>query len=1083
MSARSQLSGILHMLIAAMLTRDLDTQEASDSTQSSDRNPVSFLPVSYKIHGADYFLLKEAGQEIMRNSSVRSHTQPFVILRVQRPPVATVTYGLFSTEQEIPLNLIPLALPLPSPSVFRVNWRVQFFVLTSRVQSSNPKVRVLFYIPGHELYLERTEEWNDDKPPCIVVYLYAFWQTKEVRGSCVISGRSGLCVAELDPPVEWFGPAQGNQLELYYQAKPETSSLCRGQWVPQVNYDPVTPMQRIGSVRLLQVRPGATPDFLLKLGDAVIVHATSRVLQKNDVISFLIYVKPVADLERFSLSVIVRNGLTFRRATPTNKLLWDATVDAVSKDEVGVTCKKQPNVTGKRLSKLQSILQMDFEVDEVRSLLEVQVIKWELMFPDDDRRQRTPSEGFMNIYTSQRNFVGLAPLVMDAELMNTAILTGKRVVVPVRTVAVETDGSVTDVTDFTDCNSTDEDVLKVSDRCDHVYVNGKETRGRVRMLVNFTYSYMSAQLEMNVWFPRFPLDIEVSDAELNPIKGWRIPVNSKKSSLSWSSEEEKRGRGCTLQFQHALVRVLTNFVAEHSDPRQPQAFFLGSDWLVDVTKMVQFFMKVEDSSVARLQEGTVLSGQDVGTTSIKVLSPLSDSILAEKSVSVSDERVSITELGLQLVSGLALQLQLSTGSNRAISATATTQEVLNTPKQKAVLSSWLQFSDGSITPLDIYDSAHYLLNVTSQDEGVVSVRDSPSVVVTEGEGQGELIRAEMSIRQSCQKMNRKSTLALGSANITVKFGKNKSVGGASSKERSAYDMEDEAQDQKSRSESKSEESAMWKITTKSTIQDPDARRITDDLETGTNNDASDGLTRPGNILNHAYFVGLFKPNTSGGNLDEETTGNAPGNLMNYNVSPVHVEVPIQEPKNTDHDSFVEEPLANHPLAHLEIGMYVLLCVFCLAILAFLSNLVLHLVKFRHKPTVPEQIGNNWMWLRTDAQELIINETHSTAGINMGANAKPCGTPAERTSCQVASVGVDLDLSCAGYITMEPGRSESPNSPTSRRKKVQFTTFASTDCINSLGTIPRENGHGIPRVGNEENFGTPNVPRTESTEQL
>lgn len=41
------------------------------------------------------------------------------------------------------------------------------------------------------------------------------------------------------------------------------------------------------------------------------------------------------------------------------------------------------------------------------------------------------------------------------------MLTGKKVVMPVRTVAVEEDGSVTDVSDFTNCSSTDEDILKV----------------------------------------------------------------------------------------------------------------------------------------------------------------------------------------------------------------------------------------------------------------------------------------------------------------------------------------------------------------------------------------------------------------------------------------------------------------------------------------------------------------------------------------------------------------------------------------------------------------------------------------------
>lgn len=74
-----------------------------------------------------------------------------------------------------------------------------------------------------------------------------------------------------------------------------------------------------------------------------------------------------------------------------------------------------------------------------------------------------------------------------------------------------------------------------------------------------------------------------------------------------------------LQFQHALVRVLTHFMAEQEDPRDPKAYFLGSDWQVDVTRLVRYFMKVEDTRVARLQAGRVLSGKDFGTTAIQVI--------------------------------------------------------------------------------------------------------------------------------------------------------------------------------------------------------------------------------------------------------------------------------------------------------------------------------------------------------------------------------------------------------------------------------------------------------------------------------
>lgn len=74
---------------------------------------------------------------------------------------------------------------------------------------------------------------------------------------------------------------------------------------------------------------------------------------------------------------------------------------------------------------------------------------------------------------------------------------------------------------------------------------------------------------------------------------------------------------------------------------------------------------------------------------LQVLSPLTSLVLGERSVRVVDDKVSVTELGVQLVSGLSLSLQLSPGSSRAIVATATTQEVIESLKQVIYLIlSW-----------------------------------------------------------------------------------------------------------------------------------------------------------------------------------------------------------------------------------------------------------------------------------------------------------------------------------------------------------------------------------------------------------
>lgn len=69
---------------------------------------------------------------------------------------------------------------------------------------------------------------------------------------------------------------------------------------------------------------------------------------------------------------------------------------------------------------------------------------------------------------------------------------------------------------------------QVTPNCDQVLVNGKEMRGRQALAVNFTYLHLSAQLQLDVWVPKLPLQIDVSDTELSQVKGWRVPIVTNK---------------------------------------------------------------------------------------------------------------------------------------------------------------------------------------------------------------------------------------------------------------------------------------------------------------------------------------------------------------------------------------------------------------------------------------------------------------------------------------------------------------------------------------------------------------------------
>lgn len=292
---------------------DLSSKELTDN-----KSPVPFpvfLPVSYEVKDADYLFLKEVGQDFMRNSSMQSHIQPFVILRASRQPAVNACYRTMSAEKPVPLDMVQSVKLFKAPEVFTFNWKIQAFVLTPRVFSSKPKVRVLFYVAGRD--------WNRgegalDELPCVTVY--AFWQTQEVRGSCAIGGERGTCMAELVPTPGWFAPGSegtsrerqdpsaGNPVELYYQAQPKVRGKCNSvdgsRWggsQQQAEFIPVTPMQRIGSVRLLQVPKGMATLSRLKLGNAIVIRTSSKPLKKTDIATFYILMASSAQLTNFTL--------------------------------------------------------------------------------------------------------------------------------------------------------------------------------------------------------------------------------------------------------------------------------------------------------------------------------------------------------------------------------------------------------------------------------------------------------------------------------------------------------------------------------------------------------------------------------------------------------------------------------------------------------------------------------------------------------------------------------------------------------------------------------------------------------------
>ncbi|ETE61037.1 Transmembrane protein, partial [Ophiophagus hannah] len=277
----------------------------------------TYLPVSYRIHNADIsFFLKEANQDIMRNSSLQSRVESFLIYKAKRPPTLNATYGPFSIEQAVPQDL------LSSSNLFRstvprisLNWKLKAYVLNRNIYPSRPKVQVLFYIVGRD--------WDDysvlEQLPCLRVF--AFRETREVRATCRLAESLGFCMAELDLLPSWFNPptvvsgrkkflnqSEGSRVELYYALQNENGDCTKEDSRRNNGVRPARndidesgpPLERIGSVFLYQAQ-GSPPLSELWLDSNIVLQYLPKTLKQGEVLTFMVSVAKNSTQDQFTL--------------------------------------------------------------------------------------------------------------------------------------------------------------------------------------------------------------------------------------------------------------------------------------------------------------------------------------------------------------------------------------------------------------------------------------------------------------------------------------------------------------------------------------------------------------------------------------------------------------------------------------------------------------------------------------------------------------------------------------------------------------------------------------------------------------
>lgn len=246
--------------------------------------------------------------------------------------------------------------------------------------------------------------------------------------------------------------------------------------------------------------------------------------------------------------------------------------------------------------------------------------------------------------------------------------------------------------------------------------------------------------------------------------------------------------------------------------------------------------------------------------------------------------------------------------------------------QEGILDVSLEFSDKTRIPLKYANPNDYSLDVTSLNHHVVGVAPfitpaQPRIVAL-GQGKGELIKAMLRLRDRCVR-KRSRSLAVSYVHVDVDFSQDKGY----------------------------------------------LERYQSDGQ--YDNHASDRWEDNGKVLNKpGYKIEYDTKALNGGNVKGKMKVQKSAKEDTH-VIPIGIDLANLPPSNPRPDPYPEahqQVIEAGNLSSMEVIMYVLLAVFCVAIIVFMVNCVVFMIRYRRKqmPKEPKQIpvanASDWVWI-------------------------------------------------------------------------------------------------------------------------
>ncbi|KAG9467926.1 hypothetical protein GDO78_014036 [Eleutherodactylus coqui] len=707
------------------------------------------LPVALEVKDVpQYFRLQKAvsadDSTLPQGSS--PHRETFFIPRLgAREPHVRASLQHIQSQETIPWEMLGARVK-----------GIQGEVVDGQVSPSDPVARVLFHRSGTDGHSKVAQD------PCVT--MQAAHEGLSVQGSCRIQLPFDVCVVELLFSPSWFTSVSTPvNVSLNYSVSEDCKYSQDGS-------------ELAGVVQMMGMSSPKVQH--LNVGDLMTITLPDKTLLPGEVFTASLSLRHNWTQPSFTLRVRCRTGLEllFARSAAVNTWAIKTELQKTAKHHTVTGHLTQRGAAEHRFPQVVALL--DFLVSNVSVGFAVsRRITFQLEVPGVGAAI-AGVRGNAEVLVSDHDLKAIIPLVKSHEILNTAPLTGISQKIPVRVFALEAGGFVMDVTKEAGCETPNAQIIQVSDSCDFLFVGGKETQGAVGVKVEFWLERLRSSLSLSLWVPLLPLRVEVSDTNLQ-----RLPSSGSLGNGMESENEEyrrsasdHRGHSCHPQYQRALVRFLAYFVAHSMDGSNQLTYLFGSEWMLDVSPLIRSQAVIRDQRIARMEEeGSVLIGQQPGLTSVEVRSPVSHSILGEQTISVSLEAVSILDLRSSLLWGISLSVtQTLVQHSGAFTISYKSEEARMIPKQEAILSVWLLFSDMSIAPITIYNPQELSLSIVSSDPSVLSVGHSVisgsywsmPVLIFENSGEEPLLRMSLFSSERCREKETTGVLSAGYIRVT-----------------------------------------------------------------------------------------------------------------------------------------------------------------------------------------------------------------------------------------------------------------------------------------------------------------------------